>query len=1357
MANVYDIVGQLTGNVKQAGKASDERDGHSTEADKGNFNSSAKSYYDYLKSIDQTLKQILKSGGMSQSAARDRVGYDRDDPYDRYGQGRRIFQQRYSQRFSRGRDQTSRYDRYYDRYQKSRRPQSFSQGVQEGILEGVLGNDFRKNIHNSFSKLSDQLGVNIADIPGLLGKNLTKVVMNTVKNGGTLPVDISNLIRSVGGVFKGAGKELLSGNLKAAASRLRNGAVDVFNDPNTQSVLGDLLRDGASEKDSSNSEDENQQYRAARTHRSTVEQEPNTDQTQESAQQGHDAAQHNPVTSDIDLIVSEMDRNTTRIVDALTGAKPNQTSPNEGDRPDKQSQSEASNKKAPPEDSSAAEEAANKFNEVSDAVNKANEMKRLAESSSSSADVPLLPESTKDATEAADIANQALNATSNNTALVPIGEAAGEAGNQIAVSNQALNTTTGLIEGGEAAGAAAGATAEAGIALAEFVPYILIAIVAFELLSAAIAPAIEGFKKLGEGLKKAGNRYNESRKKALEEANKRFREDINSMIEEPKEILVDAAKSVESAWDSALQIITATQGYNKSDVQDLMASYADRIQREGLTAYISGADVTENLSKVLEKGLSGTVAEEFAYIATVLNAAVPTQDFFQYAESYASIAANAIRNGASQEQAIQQADNALEEFANNILYASRQLAGGFSTGLQDAASLFSESVKIAQASKTGSIGNISGVLASVSAIVGAIAPDLASSITDAVIKAATGGNSSDIVALRSLAGINASNTEFLQMLANDPQSVFVALFKNLSKMQHMSDGAYMEVAEGVSSVFGMSMDAFARVDFDYLADAINSMDVDSSALAENIENLKSGQTTLTSQQLRNQQINKYMFEEGLAYVLDNEVARSIQEHMWDEQLALQMQEATYGVELQGAALEFLEGIKQSINNIINILNPFAWIGKIVNMVGTAAEVGAQEADIRQLLELGKIGEGNSEAFYQLTNRGFDLHAIPNILEMMGGTSNYKRAHDFLSAYNSMLANPTLSRLDAVQNIASNMDWSTNGTAKDIQNKLQQLGLGATNMFFNPLQTLLQDFGLGAASSMFGGLPRPSSKYDWGVVGKKSASIYQLLSQTISGGLGTVLNTAATVSNTASSVVQNRIDEMLDPDYIRKNFVDQGKSYEDWVASAKNHGIADWETAISDAGYTETQLRGYFEQQETAKAKDEQLALVNDEQEFRDAGRVFWQETFPVAISEQVAPALSLLDEDLKIIIQNQDMLYNLHEPIMKNDETGLLFSLNKRSEDFYTKWVSYYVDKAYARDWADYESIKQQEKEVEGSGIFALAEALTSGMENISDPTMQTNALLSKILLVVQAIMQQNNMHPTTIADTLSGMATGQF
>ena len=114
-------------------------------------------------------------------------------------------------------------------------------------------------------------------------------------------------------------------------------------------------------------------------------------------------------------------------------------------------------------------------------------------------------------------------------------------------------------------------------------------------------------------------------------------------------------------------------------------------------------------------------------------------------------------------------------------------------------------------------------------------------MVDNVVQAAIGGNNnSALVALRSLAGVNAGNTEFLQAMAQDPKKVFSTLFSNLANMQNMSPANYMEVAEGLSDVFGIDKAAFARVDFNYLAKAINAMNTNSDTLEENLALLESG-------------------------------------------------------------------------------------------------------------------------------------------------------------------------------------------------------------------------------------------------------------------------------------------------------------------------------------------------------------------------------------------------------------------------------------------------------------------------------------------------------------------------------------
>ena len=142
------------------------------------------------------------------------------------------------------------------------------------------------------------------------------------------------------------------------------------------------------------------------------------------------------------------------------------------------------------------------------------------------------------------------------------------------------------------------------------------------------------------------------------------------------------------------------------------------------------------------------------------------------------------------------------------------------------------------------------------------------------------------------------------------------MFSNLAKMQNMSNDAFMEVAEGLSSVFGISMDAFARVDFNQLAAAINNYSSGSDSLAENIKLMMSGETTTTAEQLKYQQINQMILDEGLSYVLDSEAGRAVQEHLWQEQQTRQITEATYAVDLQGSALGFLESIVNALDKVL---------------------------------------------------------------------------------------------------------------------------------------------------------------------------------------------------------------------------------------------------------------------------------------------------------------------------------------------------------------------------------------------------------------------------------------------------------
>lgn len=834
---------------------------------------------------------------------------------------------------------------------------------------------------------------------------------------------------------------------------------------------------------------------------------------------------------------------------------------------------------------------------------------------------------------------------------------------------------------------------------------IAVPLLTLDMALTSITDVIGSVLKLMGGLSKAANRDVESRKKNQELAQKRLEADVRTLVEKPFEILTVAAQAWYDTWDQNLRTITATQGYNKADLQDLMAAYADRLRSENLSSVVSASDISNNLAKVLEQGLSGKVAEEFAYEATKLNAAVPTQDFFTYAETYASIAANALANGKSQSDAIAYANSEIEKFASNVLYASRELSGGFSTGLKDAQALFTQSAQIAQASKIGTPSDIAGVMTAVSAVTGAIAPDLAQSMTDAIYKAATGGNSTEIVALRSLAGINASNTEFLKQLATDPQSVFTKLFAELAKRQQMAPDAFMEVAEGLSSVFGVPMDAFARIDFNYLASAIAGMNTTNSALADNMELLVSGETTTNAEMLKMQQINKYMIDEGLAYVLDNEAARAIQQHMWDEQRDRQLMEATYGVEIRGSALSLLENIGSMVDNVLGFLVPAygiaKLIGKGINAIASSKEGHLEEGQIRQVIDAGKVGNGNNIARTQLLERNRQYDLIDTLPELLGADNSGMRKAQYITGLSRVISNPLATGVNSlIYGTKGSSDSVFRGTARKI------------------------------------GTQTSNSKYVWnfldGIVGKSVQAMLGGAGQYAQGSAVAGISTLAqneSIAKTTSEMAQERanqnVQKMVDS---MKSFVDANKdsNYEAWVATAKSFGIANFSDAIEDAGMTDDMLRNQYTSLQTQIAAQEKL----DREQREEA---FWKNSVDL-LTDNNSFLESILDTSSKI-----------HDVF----------------KTYLSEWEDYFINhtvynSAYTHDTVD--KILRAEKDKSETAIYALADALTENdVKLLLDPTVQTNALLSQILKVVNAMLNQQSsgVGGVSLAETIAGLSLG--
>lgn len=945
-------------------------------------------------------------------------------------------------------------------------------------------------------------------------------------------------------------------------------------------------------------------------------------------------------------------------------------------------------------------------------------------------------------TEDADGALHAVveSASSSSTALTQLAPAA-------------TKTLPALTEMGGAASSAASGAISAAAAFPLAGVAILAAVVVIDKLSEAVGPAVEGFKSFASGISSAANRVQTQNSKNTELWKKRVEQDITSITEVAYDIVKDSAKQIESIWDSVSGTVAAAQGYDKAGVQDLWSSYAQRLKNEGLSSVVSSADIMEQLQSVLKSGLSGAVAEEFAYQATLLGNAIPTEDFFSYAETYASLAANAMKNGLDQEEAIKYANRELSLFASNILYASREIAGGFTTSLTNASSLFEQSAKVAVTGRNlSNLSEISGVMTSVSAIIGATAPDLADSIVNAVVDAATGGNASNLTALRSMAGVGASNTAFLQALARNPQQVFESLFRNLSQLQNMSSANYMEVAEALSSVFGVSMDAFARVDFGYLADAISNMNVSTEALEQNLNLLMSGETTSTEAQMRMQKINEYMIDEGLAYVLDNEAARAIQEHMWEEQLAREIEQNTFSVQVVGGLLDLMNGIATTVQNIANILNPAAWFKKIDAIALTLQESAAQSDEIAQIVERGKVGAGNQTAFTNLTSGGKDLNLTRRYVELLGGVSTVAVTREGLAELATTYSK-TSGLLGKIADKAANWltgsdDIYSESTRSDRNNVSGSSGITG------------KITGKSQATAASAGTMAATSRYTRTLVSKTVASALSSGDWRTDAGYSAIWDNYQTSRTLAESAK-------------RMSGADMTKALTDSISAYVTSNAATATSLDNLRKETETEYgtqlhRGYYSQAEI-------MSQVVNEALTSSQGGTFeqWKTEFEKSIGNQNLDAV-LADygtdiEAIRAAFEQQEAAQsnaatkarNLHEVQFWEDMQQFA------TIDFpwyMREWERYYIQhEAYTN--ATGEAYKQaldlaaKEKGETGDSVLALAEALVQNNnwvetlgDAIKDPQVQTNTLLAKILLTVEAIMQQNN--ETSIVSVPTSLAS---
>jgi hypothetical protein len=1295
-------------------------------------NTEVKQILDYLNSIDASLKSWSKNGTPSQANAKST------------GSSRGVFSERYNNSTIRGASKFGNDAR-----------KGFIDSFEDELLKGFFGSGFKDDVKKVFQSFADQLGTDLKGIPDEFGKQLGQSVMkafNQSDMGKAINAKIDNAKQNVLNYVQNRGTQLINRVTNSTGEEGAQSINSVMNRVSTpERGVGGFLTGGArgfgaglrgaasiagagvrgigsifsapgSIRDIVNGTNPLTQPMAGAVAGAGTTEEEQKQELERASTASASSATTDPITSiatDVHAILEHMQ--------GYSSMSEEEASKYMSER---NSLTNAGNRSA---------------TDMASELNNAEEL-----------DIGKLMDSESVLSEASE---GPIEAVAENADVL----------------GDAMGTLTGSTEGlvGDFMSLAGGAGVATG------------ALIAFKIISGVVTKALadfkEGLSKLWNAAKNAANRDQKSREKNLEYEKQRIQADYETLVRYPFELLQKAASDLYASWNNNLEVITETQGYTKSGVQDLMASFAQRIRDEGLSSYISGADLVNNLSNVLKAGMSGAIAEEFAYQATVLNHAVPTQDFFSYASTYASVAANAVRDGKSQQEAIEKANESLKSFASSLLYTSRELTGGFSTGLQSAGSIYEEASKIALAANSDNLNAISSALLAIQGYVGAVAPDIANTLTNTIYTLATGGNSSSSVALRSLAGVNASNTEFLRAFASNPKEILATMFENLSAMFTESSDAYMEKAEGYAELFGLSSEAFQRIDFTALANAIRDMNTSDKSLSENMGLLLEGQTTTTAEQLKAQQINQYMIEEGLAYVIDNEAAQMIQEHMWAEQMNRELMEANYSVDLIGDAKEGLLKIVNAVSNIVNLLNPFAWFKKIGNVFATIDEGMAQKADVRAVLELGKVGNGNQRDLMNLVTTNANLNLTRPLVEQLGGYSRYAMASSNTKLLNQ-LANPLLESNNSIGSLYGRIMLSEQGLA----------GKPTSRYSWNVSKTTGK---LASAFATFG-------------LDDLADSVKQIVTTTEGGG---------TAVSASASAAKNALDKMLDSDLIKESYVKKQKTYEDWVKDASKYGISDFEAAIEAAGYNEADIKAKFEAEESSAGAEENHRRDVIEEDFWNAGLNYWNEKFWSDYSTPMMEHMETVEQKLEDIKSKQDLWssqftttwtapWNLAWVDYRTAFDANWLDLGNRWKSFVTttwskEWLKETWKDSFIKNWDIMFGIKKDSKfnklydavanyalntsyygtdNIKKSDLYkkitkieedtkkedrqSIADQLGKVLSDTligdeqTDPALQTNILLGQILVYVGQIVQQNNTNSsggTAFLDKLNALALG--
>lgn len=476
---------------------------------------------------------------------------------------------------------------------------------------------------------------------------------------------------------------------------------------------------------------------------------------------------------------------------------------------------------------------------------------------------------------------------------------------------------------------------------------------------------IEEFNEIADMVGEISNQAEKNRTKIIEVAFDKIRKDVTAMSTYQIEIYEQATQKIYQAWDKNLEQVTATQNYTKNQLNDLQDQVAQRLLDAGLQNAINAADYTDVLVQALNANLSGPLAEEFAYQSMVLSKAIPEFNSAQFAEQFAAIWTNAIKEGGSGSEemvkAMQQiagATRALREYTDGNNQFIKQI-GNYMT--------LAEQFVARADGNIGQVSELTTQMLAAEAPLSALAPQL-SGFTGELVTLLSDQNKSSAVALRAIMhdmneNIGVSATDFMSSFMEDTKGTLTTAFSAIQDFldRNQAPGAQQEFYQAMEDIFGISSEKIAQIDFGYVAEQLakTNANLNTAALLDAEALVKEGQTETLEQQLVNNTSNMLLGVNSVRDTLDNNIMRSLEKNELEMEKLIYANLSTQSVDLAESTLEFFNKIKDVLLTVLDPLGTVREPLKLLNSLGSfTASMAANIELYSKTKSLNQIGESS---------------------------------------------------------------------------------------------------------------------------------------------------------------------------------------------------------------------------------------------------------------------------------------------------------------------------------------------------------------------------------------------------------------